>query len=387
MGLLAENKSRSRINKDPNNTRWTRDTTTFGQKILRAQGWQPGQYLGVQDSAHAELHSAASASYIRVSLKDDMKGLGFNKAKEDQVTGLDVFSDLLSRLNGKSDDAIEGDKLARLEVKTHRYVEAKWGPMRFVRGGLLVGDEMKEVPVPAVEDAKIPQHVEEESGKSSKKSKKRKAAHLQEDSEGGSSSDAKKEEKRRRKEERKSAKKSGGRGEGGETDDEEGSRLKKKAKKRRSKKDEGKSSGAGSEDIEEEEEGGGEEEEEEEAVQVDAKKSKKRDKKEKKEKKEKREKQGKKEKADPKEKRDKKEKKSRKKRDAAEAEAQPEVEAKSTADLDKKTSTSTSETSTPSTTGGLVPGSRNFVRSRFIAQKRQAVMDAKALAQIFMVKA
>ncbi|KAG6022762.1 hypothetical protein E4U40_004396 [Claviceps sp. LM458 group G5] len=384
MGLLAENKSRSRINKDPNNTKWTRDTTTFGQKILRAQGWQPGQYLGVQDSAHAELHSAASASYIRVSLKDDMKGLGFNKAKEDQVTGLDVFSDLLSRLNGKSDDAIECDKQARLEVKTHRYVEAKWGPMRFVRGGLLVGDEMKEVPVPAVEDAKNPQHVDEESEKSSKKSKKRKAADLQQDSEGESSPDAQKEEKRRRKEERKSAKKSGGRGEGGETDDEEGSRLKKKAKKR-SKKDEGKSSETSSEDVEEEEGGGGGGE----AVQVDAKKSKKRDKKEKKSKKEKREKEGKKEKADLKEKRDKKEKKSRKKRDAAEAEVQPEAEAKPnpTADLDTKTSTSTLGTSTPTTTGGLVPGSRNFVRSRFIAQKRQAVMDAKALAQIFMVKA
>ncbi|KAG6157295.1 hypothetical protein E4U37_007521 [Claviceps purpurea] len=375
MGLLAENKSRSRINKDPNNTKWTRDTTTFGQKILRAQGWQPGQYLGVQDSAHAELHSAASASYIRVSLKDDMKGLGFNKAKEDQVTGLDVFSDLLSRLNGKSDDAIEGDKQARLEVKTHRYVEARWGPMRFVRGGLLVGDEMKEVPVPALEDAKKQQHLDEELGKSSKKSKKRKAADLQEDSEGDSSPDAKKEEKRRRKEERKLAKKSGGRGEGGETDDEEGSRLKKKAKKR-SKKDEGKSSGTGSEDVEEEEEGGGGE-----AVQVDAKKSKKRDKKEKKEKKERKEKEGKKEKADLKEKKDKKEKKSRKKTDAAEAEAKP------TAEPDTKTSTSTSGTSTPTATGGLVPGSRNFVRSRFIAQKRQAVMDAKALAQIFMVKA
>ncbi|KAG6063341.1 hypothetical protein E4U32_001312 [Claviceps aff. humidiphila group G2b] len=373
MGLLAENKSRSRINKDPNNTKWTRDTTTFGQKILRAQGWQPGQYLGVQDSAHAELHSAASASYIRVSLKDDMKGLGFNKAKEDQVTGLDVFSDLLSRLNGKSDDAIEGDKQARLEVKTHRYVEAKWGPMRFVRGGLLVGDEMKEVPVPALEDAKEPQHLDEESGKSSKKSKKRKAADLQEDSEGESSPDAKKKEKRRRKEERKLAKKSGDRAEGGQTDDEEGSRLKKKAKKR-SKKDEGKSSGTGSEDVEEEEGG-------EEAVQVDAKKSKKRDKKEKKEKKERKEKGGKKEKTDLKEKKDKKEKKSQKKRDAAEAEAKP------TAGLDTKTSTLTSGTSTPTTMGGLVPGSRNFVRSRFIAQKRQAVMDAKALAQIFMVKA
>ncbi|KAG6115351.1 hypothetical protein E4U13_002805 [Claviceps humidiphila] len=373
MGLLAENKSRSRINKDPNNTKWTRDTTTFGQKILRAQGWQPGQYLGVQDSAHAELHSAASASYIRVSLKDDMKGLGFNKAKEDQVTGLDVFSDLLSRLNGKSDDAIEGDKQARLEVKTHRYVEAKWGPMRFVRGGLLVGDEMKEVPVPALEEAKKPQHLDEESGKSSKKSKKRKAADLQEDSEGESSPDAKKKEKRRRKDERKLAKKSGGRAEGGQTNDEEGSRLKKKAKKR-SKKDEGKSSGTGSEDVEEEEGG-------EEAVRVDAKKSKKRDKRDKKEKKERKE--GKKEKVDLKEKKDKKEKKSQKKRDAAEAEA----EAKPTAGLDTKTSTSTSGTSTPTTTGGLVPGSRNFVRSRFIAQKRQAVMDAKALAQIFMVKA
>ncbi|KAG6024065.1 hypothetical protein E4U41_001866, partial [Claviceps citrina] len=157
MGLLAENKrqvvsnpladlvtahNRSRINKDPNNTKWTRDTTTFGQKILRAQGWQPGQFLGAQDAAHSELHTAANASYIRVALKDDMKGLGFNKAKDEQVTGLDVFSDLLSRLNGKSEESIEGERQARLEVKTHRYVEAKWGPMRFVRGGLLVGDEM-----------------------------------------------------------------------------------------------------------------------------------------------------------------------------------------------------------------------------------------------------
>ncbi|KAG5979672.1 hypothetical protein E4U55_004906 [Claviceps digitariae] len=357
MGLLAENKSRSRINKDPNNTKWTRDTTTFGQKILRAQGWQPGQYLGVQDAAHSELYTAANASYIRVTLKDDMKGLGFNKAKEDQVTGLDVFSDLLSRLNGKSEDHIEGEKQARLEVKTHRYVEAKWGPMRFVRGGLLIGDEMKEVAVEACEDAleavTQSQCADDRPGKS-KKSKKRKAADVQ-DSEAESSQDAKKQEKRRRKEERRLARKSAGCGEDDVLDEESGGRRKKKSKKDKSK------SSSGSEEAEEEE-GEGQQQEEEGGEVYSTKKKLKKEKKDKK---------------------DKKKKKTRKREDDAETEAETEAESTTRASSSAATTTGTS---TPTTMGTPAPGSRNFVRSRFIAQKRQAVLDTKALAQIFMVK-
>lgn len=301
--------------------------------MLRAQGWQPGQFLGVQDAAHSELHTAANASYIRVVLKDDVKGLGFNKAKENEVTGLDVFSDLLSRLNGKSEDSIEGDQQARMVFKTHRYVEAKWGPMRFVRGGLLVGDEMKEEAQSTesttasdaeVQNADTATDEKPKKSKRDKKSKKRKAADL-EDSETESSEDARKQEKRRRRAERR-AKKLAASGEL-EAPDEDDTRTKRKSKKDRAKTRTGTSSEAEDE-------------------QIDAKKSKG----------------------------DKKEKKRRKKEDAADAETSTTTTVSSSA--------AATGTSTPTKTGGLVPGSRNFVRSRFIAQKRQAVLDTKALAQV-----
>lgn len=227
----------------------------------------------MQDAAHSELYTAANASYIRVTLKDDMKGLGFDKAKEDQVTGLDVFSDLLSRLNGKSEDSIEVEKRARLEVKTHRYVEAKWGPMRFVRGGLLIGDDMKEVPVEdgAVDAQTESQSVDDKPGRS-KKSKKRKAAEVQEREAESSQDSAKKQEKRRRKEERRLARKSSTVcGEGDVPDEESSSRSRKKSKKEKSK------GSPDSEDVEKEERG---EEEEDEAHK--AKKALKKEKKKKK---------------------------------------------------------------------------------------------------------
>ena len=175
--------SRGKINKDPNNTKWTRDTTTFGQKMLRAHGWQPGQFLGAQDAAHSGLHTAANASYIRVSVKDDVKGLGWSKSKEDEVTGLDVFSDLLSRLNGKSEESLEGERQARLIMKTNQYVEQKYGPMRFVRGGFLIGDSMKELmgeETPA----------EEASNATKKEKKKRMKAGADESSEGSADDSA-----------------------------------------------------------------------------------------------------------------------------------------------------------------------------------------------------
>ncbi|KAK2682899.1 hypothetical protein RAB80_000845 [Fusarium oxysporum f. sp. vasinfectum] len=331
MGLLAENKTRRKINKDPNNTKWTKDTNTFGQKILRAQGWQPGQFLGAQDAPHSELHTAANASYIRVVLKDDMKGLGFSKSKEDEVTGLDVFQDLLSRLNGKTDDAIEEDQQARLAVKTHHFVEQRYGAMKFVYGGLLVGDEMKEV-----EEKKADQQTESNSdedvvmesapapkeSKKERKSKKRKATD-DEDEEESSSRETDLKSKKRRKEERKDI-----------SDDEN---VEERSKKRKSK----------SKDKSRSPEGSDEE-------KVKDKKSKK----------------------------DKKDKKKRKKEEQASESTSTSVTQNSTptASVPGTGATTPSGTSTPR-------GSRNFVRSRFIAQKRQAVLDTKALNQIFMVKA
>ncbi|KAL3961979.1 hypothetical protein ACCO45_003502 [Purpureocillium lilacinum] len=336
MGLLAESKSRGKINKDPNNTKWTRDTTTFGQKMLRAHGWQPGQFLGAQDAAHSGLHTAANASYIRV---DDVKGLGWSKSKEDEVTGLDVFSDLLSRLNGKSEESLEGERQARLIMKTNQYVEQKYGPMRFVRGGFLIGDSMKELM-----GEETPAEEASNATKKEKKSKKRKASDV-EGADDDDESESKK-EKRRRKEERRAKRAAA---ESTTDDGDDSARADEKTKKKTSpdtddakadKKRKSKDKKSSPED----------------SAADEPKKSKK-------------------------DKKDKKEKKEKKKRMKAGADESSEGSAD-----DSAVPTGVS-TPSGSGTGTSTPrGTRNFVRSRFIAAKRQAMLDTKALNQIFMVK-
>ncbi|KAM0437679.1 hypothetical protein ACHAPT_002043 [Fusarium lateritium] len=362
MGLLAENKIRRKINKDPNNTKWTRDTNTFGQKILRAQGWQPGQFLGAENAPHSELHTAANASYIRVVLKDDMKGLGFSRAKEDEVTGLDVFQDLLSRLNGKTDDAIVEDQQARLAVKTHHFVEQRYGPMRFVYGGLLVGDEMKvkdeeEAKATEDEDVVMESAPTPKESKKEKKSKKRKASDEEEDS---SSREPDSKSKKRRKEERKLKENDSS----ADTDDAKAKKKDKKSKKDKSRKKSAEVS------------------EEDDVASEERSKKRKSKSKDKSRSPEDSEEDKVKDKKSKKEKKDKKDKK-RKKEEAAASESSSTVvtqESTPVPSLPGTGLTTPSGTSTPR-------GSRNFVRSRFIAQKRQAVLDTKALNQIFMVKA
>lgn len=382
MGLLAESRTRRRIQNDPNNTKWTRDTTTFGQKMLRSQGWEPGQFLGAKDAAHSEFHTAANASYIRVSLKDDMKGLGFTKSKEDEVTGLDVFSDLLSRLNGKSEAEVEEKRQARLEVKMHQYVENKWGPMRFVRGGLLVGDAMQETDESkdsseesdssSAEDEKIPT-VAEETKK--EKSKKRKAAALKdEDDMSEDDEEDEKKKKKQRKEERRAKKLA--KAESSQSSDSEKAKKKDKKKdkkeKKKSRKDKALNEQEASEDVT------GSEDVLDNSASNSGSEKTKRSKKDKKEKK------------DKKDKKEKKEKKSKDKKKRKNDDVGSDTEMPDAAPQASSSAVSRSGTATPVTTGTSTPTTRgNFItpRSRFIAQKKAAFMDASALKQIFMVKA
>ncbi|KAK8126629.1 Protein PXR1 [Apiospora kogelbergensis] len=358
---LAGVKTRRKLAFDPNNTKWSRDETTFGQKILRSHGWEPGQFLGAQDSSHSDLHSAASAAPIRVTLKDDTLGLG---AKVRQKQADETF---LGRLNGKSDDTIKKEQTLRAEIKTSTYVERKFGLMRFVKGGLLVGDQMtdllkKEEPVKEDEVkeeskdqillADVPTQEDDGTSKSKKekKSKKRKA----EESESPEEPEVKKEKKkkkrskeeateaitaststsedeRRAKKEKKKAKKLKA-AEALEEDDE----VKSKSKKSKKRKTEvGDEAGIESEDASD---------------------SKKKQKKEKK----------------------------RKQRDASAASSE---EASATV-VAVISTPAESGTATPVASGTSTPQSlstRHFVRSRNIASKRKA-LDAAALAQIFMVK-
>lgn len=133
-----------KISHDPNNTTWTRSANTFGHKILTSQGWCPGDFLGAKGASHAEHYTSANASHIRVALKDDNLGLGAKRGSgqvEGQCTGLDAFQGLLGRLNGKSDGELLKEQESRDDLKRALYTERRWGSVRFVRGGLLVGEK------------------------------------------------------------------------------------------------------------------------------------------------------------------------------------------------------------------------------------------------------
>ncbi|KXH44770.1 G-patch domain-containing protein [Colletotrichum nymphaeae SA-01] len=344
---LAQAKTRRKIGKDPNNTKWTKDLDSFGQKILRSQGWEPGQYLGAKDAAHAVHHTAANASFIRVALKDDMLGLGFKQARDDRVTGMDVFSDLLGRLNGKSTEVIAKEQEARTALKSTLYCDNKFGPMRFVSGGFLVGDKIKEEPTAEAKeknDSDSDDVKMEDVPESSKKSKKRKAEESSEDD--SSSSEDEKAKKKRRKEEKKEKKE------------------KKRSKSKSAAKDDA------SEDTQDE------------TAEKKAKKDKKKSKKAKKEAADNSDED---ESSD-----DKSSKKKRKGETDAEKAARKEEKKRRKEEkrAKKAAAASASASTTPTASGTSTPVLRGHhaVRSRWIAQKRMATMDDKALNAIFMVK-
>ncbi len=81
-------------------------------------------------------------------MRDENLGIGANrgaKASHDQCTGLDVFQDVLGRLNGKDQTEIEADQRSRADLKRAVYAENRWGSLRFVSGGLLVGERIQKL--------------------------------------------------------------------------------------------------------------------------------------------------------------------------------------------------------------------------------------------------
>ncbi|KAI0535835.1 hypothetical protein GGR58DRAFT_477704 [Xylaria digitata] len=364
MGLSGP-RNRRKLDYDPNNTRWTRDETTFGQKILRSQGWEPGKYLGAQDTTHAQLHSAASLAPIKINLKDDTLGLGakIRQKQSDECTGLDVFKDLLGRLNGKSEETIEKQRQVRSEIKTNLFVERRYGPMRFVSGGLLVGDQRMEELVnkkpesTLVKDEPMSEASEVESVKKEKKSKKRKAS----ESEESDTSDSKREKKRKK------------RSKGSEESNIDDAEADKSTKKKKDKKE--KKSKRSERALEEEKDV---EPVESEVKRKKSKKSKDASPQESLSNSAETSEDGASEKARKKEK---KRQKKRKQTDSAEASAATETIESSTA------TPQVSGTSTP--TGALAShalSARHRARSRNIASKRLAIGNMQALNQIFMVK-
>jgi Pin2-interacting protein X1 len=77
-------------------------------------------------------------------LREDNLGLGAQIGKGNAETfGLSMFSGLLGRLNGKTDDELEAQRKARRDAEIRIQHEQRYGHMNFVSGGFLVGDKME----------------------------------------------------------------------------------------------------------------------------------------------------------------------------------------------------------------------------------------------------
>lgn len=183
---------------------------------MSSHGWTPGSLLGAKDAAHADLLTAASASHIKVSLKDDTLGLGARLGRQGEQTGLDAFKGLLGRLNGKSDEELKKDESKLEDIRLARYASLKFPPVRFVRAGLLVQEKEPES-TPAKE-------VTEKEAKESKSDKKKRSKSANEECSSGRSDDGSKKPKKSKSKKSRSNK---------EPDNESSSESKKKSKKRK----------------------------------------------------------------------------------------------------------------------------------------------------------
>ncbi len=82
-------------------------------------------------------------SHIRITVKDDNRGLGAKSGfiDEDRPNpGLDGLQDLLGRLNGKDNPLLQAEERSRAVSRTATYAGRRWGLSNFVSGGFLVGD-------------------------------------------------------------------------------------------------------------------------------------------------------------------------------------------------------------------------------------------------------
>ena len=134
---------RTKLSQDPNNTAWSKSTAGFGHKILSKQGWKPGDFLGVENAEHSGHYTAANASHIKVFLREENLGLGAKIGTSNAETfGLSLFSSVLGRLNGKTDGEIEKQQNSLRDAELRLYQAQKFGHMNFVSGGLLLGDKI-----------------------------------------------------------------------------------------------------------------------------------------------------------------------------------------------------------------------------------------------------
>ncbi|KAF2454905.1 hypothetical protein BDY21DRAFT_399035 [Lineolata rhizophorae] len=366
MGLSAP-KKRTKLSHDPNNTAWARSTTRFGHRILTAQGWTPGSFLGARDARHAAHYTAGSAAHVRVALRDDNLGLGAER-KAAENFGLAAFRDVLGRLNGESGVLGEGEVRAKREVGVRLYALGRWGGMR-------IEDEVREEEEEGVSGGEV---VEEGEGK-----RKRKRGEEAEDADGVRVSKKGKKERRGEPSTKESATKKRKQNKIDEIEDDSKSKRSRKAQKIDDRKARSLDTSDGFVPTEKSSEDGHMSTKiEPTPASIDEKAERKLRKQARKEAKEQK-------RADKERRRAEKAERKMKGRSASPVKktAPSSSSEANTNGLDftiEPTTTTTDATAKPST---RVLGARHFARQRMIQSKRMVGMDPKAMREIFMIKA
>lgn len=73
---LAQKKIKQRIPSDPRNTKWTKETNTFGFRMLEKMGWKAGSGLGSQEQG-------SSVPLIPV-IHESTEGIGMKELREER---------------------------------------------------------------------------------------------------------------------------------------------------------------------------------------------------------------------------------------------------------------------------------------------------------------
>ncbi|KAJ8956330.1 hypothetical protein NQ318_015068 [Aromia moschata] len=109
MSMLAERKRKQKWSLNPRGKEWSQDVNKFGQKMLEKMGWQQGKGLGAKEDGITE--------HIKVSYKNDSKGMGYNVASDQWTEHETNFTALLESLAGTVEKR-DQVKLRSLEKKS-----------------------------------------------------------------------------------------------------------------------------------------------------------------------------------------------------------------------------------------------------------------------------
>ncbi|XP_017777466.1 PREDICTED: PIN2/TERF1-interacting telomerase inhibitor 1-like [Nicrophorus vespilloides] len=128
MAMLAEKRYKTKYILNPKSNDWSKDESKFGQKMLEKMGWSKGKGLGSKLDGMVD--------HVKVSYKNDSKGMGFQDNGEQWTQHEDQFAALLKELNN-SEDAVqpkqedsklnleERSKKSKKRVHYHKFTRGK----------------------------------------------------------------------------------------------------------------------------------------------------------------------------------------------------------------------------------------------------------------------